>query len=96
MTDPMIPLSLDLADDRLLNLLIDIANDGMYESFFGSLNYSDAAPMADWLLSRGHPESAGWFMQQWVDNDEDWEIHNEDGDVDAWLALIPADQRKSS
>lgn len=95
MPDPMIPLSNRLADEQLVGTLSVLATEGFAEGFFGSITHVEASAMADFLLSHGSGEVAGKFMASWADSDEDWEEHNEDGDVDAWFALIPEDERQS-
>ena len=45
--------------------------------------------MADFLLSHHKGEVAGKFMASWASEDSDWEESNEEGDMDAWFALIP-------
>lgn len=93
-TAPMIQLSKFTAEWQLLEVLTSLAVDGLTDSFFSSLNYGDAASMADFLHANDKSDVAGKFMAQWASNDEDWAERNEDGDVDAWIALIPEGERE--
>lgn len=96
MTKKMIPLSYKSADDRLLLMLEElVGNADTAEGFFGSLNYSDVAALADFALSRSKPLLAGLLVREWKYLDEDWEEQNDEGDVDSWLELLPADARSS-
>lgn len=89
---PMPRISPTSAVGGLLEVLKVLANDGSTENFFSSLTFTEAAAMADLLHSFGKSDEAGRFMAQWASNDDEWEERNEDGDVDAWLALVPADE----
>lgn len=65
-----------------------ICDEGDGGNVFGSLLYLEAVSIADVLLSAGFAETAGRVMRAWVESDDDWEEHDGDGTVSAYLSLI--------
>lgn len=71
-----------------------LANNGLGESVFGSLTFDDAESIANMLLSYHYPRIAGAVIREWALNDpEVFEERNEDGSIEAWLLLLPEEER---
>lgn len=73
-TDP-VNQKIVTAATNVSELLSMYVNEGLAESFFGSLNFADALALADLAAAVGDYPTARDTLREWEANDEDSDEH---------------------
>lgn len=63
------------AATNVTELLAMFVNEGLAESFFGSLNFADALALADLAAAVGDYPTARATLREWEANDDDSDEH---------------------